>query len=87
MLATTLALVGAANLVTAASFAAVSARLLSRPPGAHRLALQAIATWWTCMAILVGLHAAETLGAAAGFLSIPLATAIRTANGMLLGPR
>ncbi|MHB1262578.1 MAG: hypothetical protein ACYC2H_12780 [Thermoplasmatota archaeon] len=81
----TLVVVGFVNAVTAASFAAVGARLARhRVEPQHRLAVRAIAAWWTSMGVLVGMQALEVFALVAGWVNLPLSTTARNLNAILL---
>ncbi|MFA5943758.1 MAG: hypothetical protein WC876_04745 [Candidatus Thermoplasmatota archaeon] len=81
----TLAVVGVVNMLTALAFGVVGARLLRRPvQQPDRLALQAIATWWLSMGLLVAIQAFEVFATTAGYTDLRVSTAARYANAVLL---
>lgn len=82
----TLALVGTANAIVAAVFAATGVRLaLRRVEPQHRLAMRAIALWWLAVALLQAVQAAETFAVAFGSASVQVLQADRYLNGAFLG--
>lgn len=81
----TLVAAGLVNAVTAASFLAVGLRLIKQSVEPRdRLAVIAIAAWWACMGLLVGIQALEVLAAVAGWIDLALSTTARNLNAILL---